>query len=127
MSNTITVTMNAAPVVVMDNAASDTICHGDNTLIDLTFIGNGPYSFTVSDGTNTYDGTSAADDPYIPAGVMIPVWNIADGISSNYTYTITIVTDSNGCTNTGDNTVNVVVFKVPETGPQYHVPNTWSN
>jgi len=56
---------------------------------------------------------------------MIPVWNPADGVKSTTTYSITSITDDNGCSNVGSNSVNVVVFKIPETGPQYHIMNDW--
>ncbi|MEY1640491.1 hypothetical protein [Tenuifilum osseticum] len=42
------------------------------------------------------------------------------------TYSIPTVTSANGCSNTGSNTVDINVYKIPETGPQYHVPNNFA-
>lgn len=129
MNGNAVVTVNPLPVITLTvDPALDTICDGDNTQIDLNLtVGTAPYTFTISDGTDTYNGTSAADDPYIPAGAMIPVW-VNDGTpDTEYTYTITTITDTNGCTSTNQGSAMVTVFKIPETGPQYHVPNNWGN
>jgi hypothetical protein len=119
-----TVVVNPAPVVSLAvTAGLEEICEGDNTEIDLSFTaGTGPWTFTISDGTDTYNGTSGADDPYTPAGAMIPIWG-GSGSSTTTTYTITLVTDANTCTNTGANTVNVIVHKIPETGNTFTPPN----
>jgi len=129
MSGSVNVTENPLPIIILTvDPLLDTICDGDNTQIDLNLTaGTAPYTFTISDGTDTYNGTSGADDPYIPAGAMIPVW-VNDGTpDTEYTYTITTITDTNGCTSTNQGSATVTVFKVPETGPEYHVPTNWGN
>lgn len=119
-----TVVVNPVPIVSLAvTAGLEERCDGDNTEIDLSFTaGTGPWSFTISDGTDTYNGTSGADDPYTPAGAMIPIWEGGAPYTTT-TYSITLVTDANACTNTGANTVDVIVHKVPETGNTFAPPN----
>jgi len=120
---TVDITMNAAPVVIM-SIVNDTICDGDDPQIQFDFTaGVANFDVTISDGTNSETINGIATNPYqyyVPA--VKPIWNVADGFSSTYTYTITNITDANGCPNTGSNTVNVEVFKIPSTGPGYHIP-----
>lgn len=127
MTGSVDVNVNPAPTAILTvDALLDTICDGGNTEIDINFTGAAPYTFTISDGTDTYNGTSGDDVPYVPAGNMVPVW-VNDGTpQTDYTYTITTITDANGCTNTNQGSAEVVVFKVPQTGPQYHITNDWN-
>ncbi|MBI9052166.1 MAG: hypothetical protein JEY96_00015 [Bacteroidales bacterium] len=125
---TVDIIMNNAPIVNM-SILNDTICDGDDPQIQFDFIaGAANFSVTITDGTNSETINGIATNPYqyyLPT--VKPLWNVADGISSTYTYTITNITDSNGCSNVGSNTVDVDVFKVPSTGPNYHIPNDWGN
>lgn len=103
----------------------DAICDGDNTEITVTLTGGtSPYSFDIFNGTDT-ETVTGATSPYtfIPDAAYVPTW-LGPGTSNTYTYSIPVVTSANGCSNSGDNTVDVVVYKIPETGPQYHIPNT---
>ena len=103
----------------------DAICDGDNTEITVTLTGGtSPYSFEIFNGTDT-ETINGATSPYtfIPDAAYIPTW-LGPGTNNTYTYSIPVVTSANGCSNSGDNTVDVVVYKIPETGPQYHIPNT---
>ncbi|PLX10295.1 MAG: hypothetical protein C0597_16995, partial [Marinilabiliales bacterium] len=130
MTGSVNVVVNPLPTITLTvNALLDTICDGDNTEIDLSLTaGSAPYTFTITDGTDTYNGTSAADDPYTPSGAMIPVW-VDDGTpDTDYYFSITTITDNNGCTNnTNQGNEKVTVYKLPETGPQYHIENNWGN
>jgi len=118
------VTVHPVPVMTLTvTPGLDEICNGDDTEIDLNLTtGTAPYTFTISDGTDFYIGASGTDDPYTPTGAMIPVWG-GVGPFTTTTYEITLITDVNSCTNTGDNIVDVMVYKVPETGNTFTPPN----
>lgn len=123
----LTVTLNPLPVATLSvNPALDSICDGENTEILLTVTtGATPFDFTISDGVRVPTETfinRVSPFTYIPASR--PIWSLPLA-GKVYTYSITNITDNNGCSNTGANTVEVTVFKIPETGPQYHVPNNF--
>jgi len=128
------VVINPLPTAILTvDSALDSICIGDNTEITINFTaGIAPFDFTVrrtdevsATDDEAFTGISADPYTYIPASA--PVW-IDDGTpETEYTYTIITITDSNGCTNTNQGNANVVVFKIPETGPQYHISNEFGN
>lgn len=122
---TLAVTVNERPTATLAIVPSyGNICDGDNTELTITLSGGtSPYSFDITNGTST-ESISGATSPYTfnPIVANKPVW-LGPDASKTYTYSIPTVTSANGCSNTGSNTVNVVVWKIPETGPQYHVPN----
>ncbi|MGC9375014.1 MAG: hypothetical protein ACP5DQ_08250 [Bacteroidales bacterium] len=133
MNGSATVTINPLPAAILTvNSALDTICTGDNTEIEINFTaGTAPFGFTVRrtdevSATNDENLTNISANPYTYIPASAPVW-IDDGTpETEYTYTITTITDANGCTNTNQGNADVVVFKVPETGPQYHISNDWN-
>lgn len=122
---TLAVTVNERPTATLAIVPSyGNICDGDNTEITITLSGGtSPYSFDITNGTSS-ESISGATSPYTftPLVANKPVW-LGPDPSKTYTYSIPTVTSANGCSNTGSNTVNVVVWKIPETGSQYHVPN----
>jgi hypothetical protein len=130
MTGSITLNINPLPNATLTLVGNENICCGQNTQIDITFIsGTGPYDVTITDGVNTpnvvLNGISGAPYEYIPVDPYIPAW-VNDGTpDTEYTYTIVTITDSNGCVNTNIGSVSITVWKRPETGPQYHIPNTF--
>jgi hypothetical protein len=125
MSGSLILTENALPVVALSvNPSFDRVCDGDNTEISVDFTGTGPYDFTITNGITTETVSSGGDDPYTYIPLTAPVW-LDDGTpDTEYTYSITSITDANGCTNTAtQGSAQVTVYKVPETGPQYHISN----
>ena len=44
-----------------------------------------------------------------------------------FTYTILDFSDRSGCPASFSGEVSIDVFKIPETGPQYHLPNSFGN
>ena len=124
------ITVNPLPVATLTaNPLLDTICTGDNTEIEIDFtVGTGPYNFTITDGTTPESLVGIAVDPYTYTPIVSPVW--VDGgsnINTDYFYMITTITDSNGCTSTNLGNEKVTVFKIPQTGPQHHIEDTWGN
>lgn len=120
------ITVRTTPRVNFNLATSiDTICDGDNTSLVIAITsGSSPYTFTITEGSHPENyivvGTDTTVQPTTP-----PIWLGPSNPSDTYTYSIPTITDKNGCSNMGSNTINVEVFKRPETGPQYHVPNTF--
>jgi hypothetical protein len=127
MTGNAIVTENASPDVTLTvDEGLDTICDGTNTEISITFTaGLAPYDFTVSDGTNTDSFTGINTSPYTYTPSTPPVWVDDGSVETHYYYSITTITDANGCSNTNLGNGKVTIFKQPETGPNYHIPNDW--
>ncbi|SDB81321.1 beta strand repeat-containing protein [Williamwhitmania taraxaci] len=126
-----TVTVNPLPnATIAINPVLDTLCNGDNTEIVIDFTaGASPFTVTISDQAAipiTQVIPTIAADPYTFSPATPPAY--VDGATpfTNYYYTITFLTDNNGCTRTNIGNEKVTVFKIPETGPQYHVPNNFA-
>jgi hypothetical protein len=84
------------------------------------------YSWTISAGGTVSAGGGVNDNSvtvlWNPAAfppAQVPPLPSAQTVSVNYN-------DANGCSSTTDVVLNVNVFKIPETGPEYHIENTWS-
>lgn len=122
---TLDVTVNERPSATLAIVPSfGNICDGDNTELTVTLSGGtSPYEFEITNGTST-ETITGATTPYnfTPLVANKPVWT-GPNASKTYTYSIPTVTSANGCSNSGSNTVDIVVWKIPETGPEYHVPN----
>ncbi len=95
-SKTITVTVNALPVIIT-NPVSPSYCTGGN--ISITASGASTYSWSPSSGLSATTGATVTADP-----------------SSTSTYTIT-GTDANGCVNTKNVTVTVNSFPTITASP----------
>jgi len=121
---TLAVTVNERPNATIAISGSSSICDGDHTELTITFAGGtSPYSYQLTDGTNTYNFNNVTS-PHIYTTPNL-VWS-GPNPDKVITYSIPTVTSSNGCSNSGSNTVDVTVYKIPETGPQYHVPNNFA-
>jgi hypothetical protein len=120
---TIDVTVNQRPDLTFTvNELLDTICHGATSEIELNFTaGVAPFVFTLTDGSNNYNLTTS-DDPYTYTTEVLN-WTDAVNPYSDYVFYISTITDDNGCTNTNLGSETISVFKIPETGPQYHIKN----
>ena len=129
------VTVNPLPVATIAfTAGNGVICDGDDTQLEVTVTtGASPFDITVGNNRNAFTssvvGTTSpwTFEPGTLDPGEEPVWIPADGASSIYTYTITTITDDNGCTATNVDNVDVDVYKIPETGPQYHISNDYGN
>ena len=126
LPTTVEVVVNPLPTISAAlNAADDSICDGDNAQYELTFTSSAAtYTiFIFEDGTeiDQLDETEATSSPYIYN--LAPVWG---GLLAGkvYQYTTQIV-DGNTCSSSITTPVEVTVFKIPETGPEYHIPNTF--
>ena len=122
----VTATVNPLPTATI-TVAKDSICSGTSPemTIDFTTPPTG-WNLTINDGTSPEENINVTEtnDPYnyIPANP--PTWIDDETPVTEYIYTIEI-TDSNGCVNTTSSPI-IYVFKIPETGPQYHITNDWN-
>lgn len=123
----IDITVNEMPqLTITVDPALDTICDGETTSLEINFTaGSGTYNFTISDGTNSENVTNITANPY--TYIKMLNWIDDGSTDTDYNFTITTITDSNGCSNTNIGNEAVKVFKIPETGPQYHISNEFGN
>jgi hypothetical protein len=125
IARTLDITVNALPDLTLTvNDLLDTICHGEKSKIEIDFTaGTAPFVFTITDGTNNYNITTSAD-PYTYTTEILN-WTGPVNPYNDHVFSISTITDDNGCINTNLGSETVRVFKIPETGPQYHISNTW--
>jgi hypothetical protein len=116
MLGSATITVNLIPVFT-PSAVPGTICFGATSQLDANFGGVGAtYLWSPADDLDNSGIENPVFDPSITGT------NPTTPTQRTTLFTVT-VTDSNGCIDTG--TVSVVVNRRPETGPQYHISNTW--
>ncbi|MDA3954971.1 MAG: hypothetical protein PF485_15095 [Bacteroidales bacterium] len=127
MTGSQTITIIPAPTATITvNVALDSICDGINTQIDIDFTaGATPWDLVIDDGTNPVENIDDVLDPYTYNPSVFPIWVDDGSPDTDYVYSIQI-TDDNGCTNSY-NSSTVTVFKIPDTGDQYHISNDWAN
>jgi len=127
---------SAATAQVTSLVSAADMCEGDPVEIEITFDGTPPFTFTVEDNKGgrwadiTVDvGALSGPGPYTYSFTIpnqFPTWTSPD-IPNVFNYNVTAIIDDAGC---GAGTVigpgvNVNVYKIPETGPQYHIPNSF--
>jgi len=121
------VEVRSTPTATLSYFSGDgNICDGDNVDITVTIAGGvAPYSYVISNGTVDETRTEVTDleSTFTPHVDNTPIW-LGPDASTIYQYIIQTITSSNGCSSSGSNILNVTVWKNPETGPQYHIPNT---
>ncbi len=115
IASSVNIIVNPLPVFI-PTATPGTICYGDNSQLDANFGGVG--------AVYLWDPIAGLDDETIETPIYTPVANPTTPVQITQPFTVTL-TDSNGCVDS--ETVNVIVTRTPETGPQYHIDNTWGN
>jgi hypothetical protein len=127
----VVVTVRPRPQVTID--VNSQICQDEFTdvSVDLT-AGTAPFSFTYSINGLLQTGINNVADPHTFNHEPLP-WipvGMPPSVYYDYVFRIETVTDNFGCENnydTGDTKPEdtVRVYKLPQTGPQYHIPNTF--
>lgn len=119
------ITINPSPTasISADNAS---ICQNDPAVLNLGRSNAGTiYTFylTLPDATEVMlDQTAAPTNPFKYTTANLP-W-IGPGVTTPYTYKLKIVDNTTGCYSAEvQTTVNVYV--TPQTGPEYHISNTF--
>ncbi len=95
------VTVNQIPSALMSGDAA--ICYGQQTNLNVTFVGVAPFTYTYSNGT-----TNVGPFTTINASVSIPV-----SPNSSATYSLVSLTDAN-CPGTVAGTADVTVNPLPQ-------------
>ncbi|MGC8802205.1 MAG: hypothetical protein ACP5PS_00290 [Bacteroidales bacterium] len=115
------VTVHGLPNATLAVSGSATVCEGDSTTLTITISGGtSPYNVTLTDGTSNYNLNNITSPYVYNTGALSWVGPLSLRV---ITYSIPTVVTSDGCTAAGSNTVNVNVYKTPDTGPSYHLPN----
>jgi hypothetical protein len=96
-SATASIKVNALPTATVSGSAF--ICLGSSTMISAALTGTGPWNVTWSDGV-TQNGVASPATRSVSPG-------------STTTYTVTNVTDANGCSNIGTGSAIVTVNTPP--------------
>ena len=107
----ITITIDAIPAPTITGV--DTTCVG-NSLIYVTEAGMNNYVWTV-------DGTYGSVSSGAGTNSVTIDWTNFTAIGSPTTITVTY--DNAGCVPASDGSLDVMVFKIPETGNTYHIPS----
>ena len=124
VSNPIEVTVYALPTLTLDNVGGE-VCDGDPAGLKITFSSStAVYTIRIYDDGDEHDDSpldqeSAPSSPHTFAPNM--VWT-GPAASNVHPFTAVII-DDNGCESVPVAPVEVTVWKIPETGPQYHIPN----
>ena len=118
----ITITVNASPIASWTSPLIPSVCAlQTGTAFAVTNVAGCSYAWTVESGAGTVTGTGNSvtvdwlDNAAIFTGL---VTNLDKKVSVVITNTIT------GCSKTLEQTITI--HRLPETGPQYHVPNTFA-
>jgi len=118
----ITITVNAAPVASWTSPLILSVCALQaGTIFTVTNVAGCTYAWTVESGAGVVVGSGNsvtvdwADNATIFSGMVV---TLNKKVSVVVTETIT------GCTTTLEQTIPI--HRLPETGPQYHVPNTFA-
>lgn len=118
------VTINASPTAILAVDGSADVCDGDPITLQFNHTGGGiapNYELHLNGSVyQPYEDESAPKpNPYITEPL---IWN-GTNAGKEYTFELRVTNTTTGCTSIWNNKT-VTVWKTPETGPQYHIPNT---
>jgi len=120
------VTINPSPTASLTISGSSSICDDEPVTLLLSRTGAGAfYTFYLQkDGADymSFDQSVATTNPYSYTTENL-VW-ITGTPNDDYTFSLRVVNNTTGCSSAWDDKV-VSVYKTPETGPEYHIPNTY--
>lgn len=111
------ITIDVAAIPAPTITGTDTTCVGES-LVYSTEAGMNNYVWTV-------DGTYGTISAGAGTNSITVDWTNYNALGSPTTISVTY--DNAGCIPASDGTIDVMVFKIPETGPQYHIKNDWGN
>lgn len=89
------------------------ICYNDSTGISVALSGNGPWTFSYSDGSNTTQISNHSSSTYnFSTGLLTP--------AATTTYTLITATDQFGCSASGSGSAAITVNPKPTTSQIFH-------
>jgi hypothetical protein len=133
-------TVIPVPTATVSLSPAGPQCEGTDITIDIDFTGTNPYEFRIR--RYFVDETSAEIEQIIDdSGTVFThsselqysyqfdnlTWydnGVRPAETTEYHYTLIDFTDSNGCPGT-ITPAPINIWKIPETGPQYHISNTF--
>ncbi|HKR05839.1 MAG TPA: T9SS type A sorting domain-containing protein [Bacteroidia bacterium] len=98
-SDSETTTIITAPAAAI--SGNNSICLGQQSVVQLSFTGIGPWSGTVSDGSNTV--------PFGPVGTTSTNVTVTPGSIGTHNYTVTALSDANCGSGSGTGTAVIMV------------------
>ena len=99
-------------------AASPAVCPGETVTLTVTLTGTGPWTFTYTDGTNSWTET-VSDNSTTPPVVTYPIV-LNPGPSTTTDYWVTSVTDQFGTNATPSEKATQQVNPLPAPSTIYH-------
>jgi hypothetical protein len=117
------VTINALPSPKLKVMAP--ICAGSSTQLELTSAYSSYLWSVTTSGYSISNTTDAKPMLYSPSNTVLFPSNTTALVS--YPDVKVVVTDSNGCSNSVQNTVSneyIKINRIPITGPPFHISNT---
>ncbi|MEO5572015.1 MAG: PKD domain-containing protein [Bacteroidia bacterium] len=96
------VTVNQLPTAQLTGTTA--ICYGSSSNLSINFTGSGPYTYSYSDGTNTFGPFTTPNDPEIVT---------VQPTLPTTTYSVTNVSDANCNGTVTGNTATVTVYNLP--------------
>lgn len=122
----ITIEVIPTPTIFVNVASGDeVVCDGDFTEIELTYTVSSPtfnlYVFENGAEISVLTQDQVTTNPFIYT--PYPVW-LGPGVNNTYGYSFILETiDTKTCQSLQTVPFDITVFKIPQTGPQYHIPN----
>jgi len=123
---TLNIVVNPIPTATLTSDGGGVVCENDQATLHLGRSGAGTtytYFLTLPDASVvSFDQVAAPLNPYDYLTANLP-W-IGPAVNTPYIYKLRVVNSTTGCSSTEVQTT-VNVYKTPETGPEYHISNTF--
>ncbi|MFO7368723.1 MAG: immunoglobulin domain-containing protein [Bacteroidales bacterium] len=112
--DTVTITVSAASSIT-DQPDNQTLCVGDNMHLNIVVSGSGPYTYQwKKDGSDLFDGGDTSGSQT----AALTINNAQSSNSGNYTCVVTSL-----CGAITSDIAVVNIYRIPVTGPLYHIHN----
>ena len=97
------------------------VCEGEVIRLRVEFTGEAPYIFRYSNGYEEFIVETSMNPHFIDVPA---VWSGPAPVVT-YSFSITDVTDNRGCSVPGEGGAVIEVYKIPSSGPVFHIPNNF--
>ena len=119
--------INTSPTAVLTIDGSSSICDGETVVLQFGNVQGGvsPTYYLLLDGVEYSPYESLIDPKPNPFTTDPLIWSGATP-DKDYVFSLRVTNTTTGCTSAYV-TKTVKVWKIPETGPPYHIPNTFGD